>query len=174
MSNHGGSDKEVIVVRYLVVANETLGGPELLEEVRDRASRGDCRVHVVVPATGTTQEPGVAGVAASGGPSSLPAADPGVRRGDPEAARERAFERLKEVTGRFEEMGAVEVDGEVGDPDPLVAVEHTVEAAGPFDEIIVSTLPAGVSRWIRMDLASQLRRRHDVPVTHVEAEAAGS
>lgn len=159
--------------RYLIVANETLGGRMLFDEVRNRIDRGECRVHVLVPATGTTQEPGASGVAASGGPSSLPAADPGIRRGDPVEARERAFARLKEVTGRFQEMGAVEVDGEIGDPDPLVAVDHAVATSGPFDEIIVSTLPVGMSRWIRMDLASRLERQHDVPVTHVEAEAGG-
>lgn len=169
-----GAAREASMRRCLIVANETLGATELLEAVRERIEEDDCSVHVVVPATGTTQEPGAAtGVIASGAPSSLPAAEPGVRRSDPIAARERAFERMKRATGRIEDMGATAVDGEVGDPDPLVAVDHAMENAGPFDEIIVSTLPVSISRWIRMDLASRLQRHHDVPVTHVEAEVSG-
>ncbi|HEX2026935.1 MAG TPA: hypothetical protein VHF25_02930 [Nitriliruptorales bacterium] len=161
--------------RSLIVANQTLGGQRLLDVVGERVEQGDCRLYVVVPATGADAEPGAtAGVAASGLASSLPAGGGEPMGGGPEEARREAFNRLKEATGRFSDLGAVEVDGEVGDPDPLEAIRHAVEDAGPFDEIIVSTLPAGISRWIRMDLASRTRRQFDLPVVHVEAEPSGA
>lgn len=158
--------------RYLVAADQTLGGERLLDEVRSRARQGPTSIHVVVPASDDDPEPGVnAGVAGGGIPSTLPAADPGVadtdRSGD---ARRVAFNRLKEATARFEELGDVEVDGEVGPPDPLDAIEQALESRGPFDEILLSTPPATVSKWIAMDVASRAERRFGVPVVHVEEE----
>ncbi len=161
--------------RHLIVANQTLGGHRLIDEVRQRVEEGDCQLYVLVPATGADEEPGTrSGTVASGTPSSLPMGAPDAGRGATgEDPHRRAFNRLKDAIGRFEDLGATDVRGEVGDPDPLEAVDQTVESKGPFDEIIVSTLPAGASRWLRMDLASKISRRYDVPVTHVEAEPSG-
>lgn len=162
------------MARYLVVANETLGGQELTEEVRERVGRGDAEVYVLVPASdaavGSQQD---SGAIAGGTTSTQPAADPGVDGTDPDEARRDAVDRMKEAVARFEELGA-SVDGEVGDPDPETAVANVVDAQGPFDEIIVATPPAGVSSWVKMDLASQIERDHDIPVTHVEAPPTGS
>ena len=58
--------------------------------------------------------------------------------------------------------------GTVGDPDPLRAVEGAM-ATGEFDEIIVSTLPARLSRWLHQDLPGRLERAFHLPVTHVPA-----
>jgi hypothetical protein len=56
----------------------------------------------------------------------------------------------------------------VGDPDPVAAVGDAMRAE-EFDELVVSTLPRGVSRWLRMSLPHRLRRMTDLPVLHVTA-----
>jgi hypothetical protein len=64
------------------------------------------------------------------------------------------------------EAGLDNVEGRVGDPDPIVAV---MDAWDPmkFDEIIVSTLPTGSSRWLGIDLPHRLEKLTSVPVRHV-------
>jgi GABA permease len=130
---------------YLVVANQTLGGAHLFEELRRRVDSGPCRFHVVVPATFT----------------------PDSWTHTLEQARTIAFERLQEALDRFEQLG-VEVDGEVGDERPLDAMQDALRR-WPCDEIILSTLPSGASRWLKMDLVSRASRTLPIPVTHVEA-----
>jgi hypothetical protein len=77
-----------------------------------------------------------------------------------------ARERLDEALGRMREAGLDNVEGRVGDPDPIVAV---MDAWDPmkFDEIIVSTLPTGSSRWLGIDLPHRLEKLTSVPVRHV-------
>ena len=131
----------------VVVANQTLAGPELSEELRRRAGEGPCRVHVVVPANareGWTHAEGEAYAVA-------------------ERRLEQALERLSGL--------GVEVDGQVGDERPIDAIRDALRR-WPCDAIVLSTLPAGMSRWLGMDLVSRARRTFDVPVTHVEASAA--
>jgi hypothetical protein len=65
------------------------------------------------------------------------------------------------------EAGA-EVDGEIGDPDPLVAIREVLQGQ-QFDEILLSTLPVGLSRWLGLDLPSRARRLGTGPVTVIEA-----
>lgn len=162
------------MAHVLVVTEQTLGGPELYEEVRQRSQRGPCRLYVVVPATGGEQEPAApTGVVAGGTTSTTPASDPGVTAGTSDVAQGRAFDRLKEALARFEELDLERLDGEVGDPDPGAAVADAIEAHGPFDEVVLATPPASVSKWVKMDLASRIGRKHDVPVTHVEAAPTG-
>jgi hypothetical protein len=60
------------------------------------------------------------------------------------------------------------VTGEVGDPSPALAVSDALERA-TIDEIIVSTLPSGLSRWIHQDLPHRLERRTGLPIAHVVA-----
>ena len=129
---------------YLVVANQTLGGDHLLDELRRRVAQGPCRIHVVVPAN------------LSEGWTTTEA-----------EARAAARERLNQAVERFSELG-VEVDGRVGDERPLDAMRDALREVS-CDEIILSTLPAGVSRWLGMDLVSRASRTFPVPVTHVEA-----
>jgi len=76
------------------------------------------------------------------------------------ASREltRALERLRE--------SGLEVSGSVGDRDPVVAV-HEAWDPRRFDEVIVSTLPTGASRWLQIDLPHRIERMCDVPVRHV-------
>jgi hypothetical protein len=129
--------------RYLVVANQTLGGEHLLDEVRTRMEAGDCSFHVLVPATY--------------------AHDRGFHTDG--AAIAVAERRLEAALARFREIGA-DVDGRIGDVNPLYAIEDALRRE-EFDEIILSTLPAGPSRWLRQDLPHRLARQTDVPVTHV-------
>ena len=139
--------------RYLVVANETLLGTPLAEEVSRRVeeSKGDCAVHVVVPAShGTTTW----------------------TQGQ---ARAAAAARLQEGLASLGELGMAQISGEVGDPSPVLAVSDALIAAeAPYDEIIVSTLPLGVSRWLRQDAIHRLQRAHpDLRVTHLVSTPVG-
>lgn len=133
---------------YLVVANQTLGGEHLLRELRQRVEEGPCRFHVVVPAN----------LAGEGWTHTQ------------EQAHFYADTRLREALERFAELGA-EVDGQVGDERPLDAMRDALRRWS-CDEIILSTLPRGVSRWLGMDLVSRAERAFPIPVTHVEAERA--
>src|SRR5205085_10210361 len=83
--------------------------------------------------------------------------------GEEEARRvlSRALPKLTEVAGQ-------QVTGSLGDPEPLMAIQDAVNL-GDYDEIIVSTLPLGVSRWLKLDLVSKARAL-GLPVTHVEAD----
>ena len=123
--------------RYLVVANQTLCGQELLDAIRERMTRGPAEFWVLVPATPATHL--INDFSALSGAFPL---DVGVL---PSAADIRdegiatAKSRLDSVLTRLREVGAT-VDGAVGDPNPLVAIEKAV-AHQQFDQIILSTLP---------------------------------
>jgi hypothetical protein len=153
------------VHRYLVVANQTLGGQQLLDAIRDRMARGPAQFWVLAPATPSTQL-----IADFGALSGAFPVDPNVL---PTAAEVRdegiavAKSNLDTELGRLREMGAV-ADGAVGDPNPLVAIEKAV-AEQQFDEIILSTLPPGVSRWLALDLPHRVQRKFDVPLTVITA-----
>ena len=131
--------------RYLVVANQTLMSEELRAAVRDRLGNPPCRFHVVVPAT-----PAHAQLSWTEG-----------------AARVVARERLEEALAWLHAEGAI-TTGSIGDADPVLAVLDALPR-DDFDEIVVSTLPPGLSRWIRQDLPHRLTRRTDLPVAHVVA-----
>jgi hypothetical protein len=81
-------------------------------------------------------------------------------RGEAEARLEESLETLR--------IGGLAATGEVGDPSPVNAVADVLRRE-PFDEIIVSTLPRGVSRWLRQNVLRRMAR-FDLPVTHVVAE----
>lgn len=132
--------------RYLVVANQTLGGEHLMERLRASVAAGPCRLHVLVPAS----------------------TDPNMWTHEQAHARAAAAERLETALERFRALG-VEVSGEVGDVRPLDAILDVL-AREPFDEVILSTLPPGISRWLRMDLVRRVERAVDIPVTHLVAE----
>lgn len=136
--------------RYLVVANLTLGGEHLMEILRDRAEDPEARFHVLVPASSAPE---------------------GFRSIDEEQAAVAAHQRLRAALERFAELGVKEVTGEMGSSRPNDAIGDVIRANGsdPFDEIILSTLPAGPSRWIAMDLPRRVERSHHIPLTHVEA-----
>lgn len=134
--------------RYLVVANQTLAGEHLAAVVQECLARNEaCSFHVVVPATHAREQ----------------------LNWTEGAARVIAGRRLDAALARFRELGA-EADGEVGDPSPMLAVRDAMLAAadrGGYDGIILSTLPAGPSRWLRQDLPHRVERTFGVPVVHV-------
>ena len=131
---------------YLIVANQTLTSESLREAITARLADGPLRVHVVVP------------MSAGGGRLSW----------DEGESRATATARLDEMLDRLKEMG-VEADGEVGDRDPVNAVRDALRRQ-EADEVIVSTLPRGLSRWLGEDVPSRLRDACQVPVTVVSQE----
>jgi len=130
----------------LVVAHQTAATPGLLEAVRERAQRSPARFHLVVP----RQPHGMHKVV-----------DP-QDTGEDEAHRvlETALPKLSEAAGH-------EVTGSLGDSEPLMAIQDAVNL-GDYGEIIISTLPLGVSRWLKLDLVSKAKAL-GLPVTHVLA-----
>jgi hypothetical protein len=132
--------------RVLLVAHRTAATAGLLEAVRARARRGPAVFHLVVPAH----------------PHGLhKVVDP--QEGDA-GEGERA---LADALPLLSEAAGAEVTGHVGDHEPLMAIEDAIHRA-PYDEIVISTLPHRLSRWLRLDLVSKARGT-GLPVTHVEA-----
>jgi hypothetical protein len=129
----------------LVVANRTAESEELLEALTSRAERSPAEFTLLVPST----PHGVAW-----------AAD--MHSGQPEAEEhmQRAVERLRSA-------GLEMAGGKIGDPDPVAATEDAVNF-GDYDEIVVSTLPRHVSKWLKLDLPHRVERKTGLPVTHVE------
>jgi hypothetical protein len=130
--------------QVLVVAHKTAATQPLLDAVRERAQRG--------PATFTLLVPN----ATHGLHKVVDPEDQGA--GEAKAVIDHALPLLNEAAGTH-------VAGIVGDPDPVAAVNDAVNAHG-FDEIIISTLPARVSRWLKLDLPSKLSGT-GLPVTTV-------
>jgi GABA permease len=142
----------------LIVANQTLGGDALVTEIQKRTS-DEAHFWVLVPATPIADLADVppAGFASlSGGDDAAGLADARL-----------AENRLATELDRLKQAG-ITADGEIGDPDPLRAMQDTM-ATRQFDEIILATLPQGISRWLRTDLVHRARRRFDIPLTHVES-----
>jgi hypothetical protein len=133
-------------VRVLVVANKTAATPALLDAVRERAERGPCTFTLLVPNTAHGLHRVV---------------DPEDQdRSEAETTLELALPLLSEAAGR-------RVEGLIGDPEPLSAIQDAVNLHG-FDEIILSTLPTRVSRWLRLDLPHKVAGL-GLPVTTVTA-----
>ena len=149
--------------RYMVVANQTLGGDELVDVIRERAAAGPSEFFVVVPATPVkdlaSKSMPMMPMPVMGGVLSVP--------GPPEEARRLAHDKLQLALQQLAAAGAT-ADGEVGDGDPMRAVTDAL-GRGRFDEIIVSTLPGRLSRWLHADFPRRLEHRFHLPVTHVEA-----
>lgn len=137
-----------IVGHVLLVANRTATDPPLIQAVASRAREGVVAFHLLVPATPTGLH----------------------RLVDPEVAgRGAARERLDIALAMLREVAGPRVTGHVGDANPLAAIQDALNLRG-FDEIILSTLPWRVSRWMRLDLPSKVRAL-GVPVTHVTSTA---
>jgi hypothetical protein len=134
--------EEVSVMRrYLVVANQTLGGAHLLTLLRELGEKPST-FHVLVPATPPVDH----------------------RWTEAEAAA-IAHRRLDIALERFRKLG-IEVTGEVGDGRPLQAIDDVL-AREPFDEIVLSTLPPRLSRWLKLDLVHRVQTTFGLPIRHV-------
>ena len=131
-----------VVHRYLVVANHTLGGPQLIDAIRYRMSRGPAEFWVLAPATPTTHLVNDFNALSSAfpvDPDLVPSAAD-VQTRDQGIAE--AQSNLDTELQRLRQLGAT-ADGAVGDPDPMKAIETTLAQRG-VDEILLSTLPPGI------------------------------
>jgi len=151
--------------RVLIVANKTLGSDEVAEYVRTRMAKGPCQFTLLVPATPRSDYQRGFRFA-----NRLAAVVEGVRsssdeRDDYEFARTRLDFGLQVLRG----LGAT-VDGNVGDPNPAKAIPELLERK-QFDEVALSTLPKGVSRWLHLDIPRQVERRFHIPVTVIKVLA---
>ncbi len=135
--------------RYLVIANQTIESPQLLEAIRQRADASPSTFHLLVPedhSQGATWDEG--------------------------AARVAAKHRLADAISHFAEQG-IDMTGNV-DTSPVDGVGNILVREGhdAFDEIIISTLPVTLSRWLKLDAPSRIQRMTRVPVIHVVAAMA--
>jgi hypothetical protein len=132
--------------KVLVVANRTADSPDLIAALCRRAALAPTDFTLLVPAV----------------PHGLAwAAD--MKAGWGEAAR-----RAERAGGRIRQSGVELEEVIVGDPDPFAAVGDVLHAR-EFDEVIVSTLPRMISRWLAVGLPARLGRAIDLPVTEVSA-----
>ena len=151
--------------KYLVVANQTLQGTELREELRQRISAGPCSFFVIVPDTKAADYDPVAAGGVLPQPGMWWWATHYARPATDEEATAQARQRLSLMMTGLAAMG-VPVEGDLGSPSPLEAMEKVI-ADHQFDEIVVTTLPQRVSRWLRADLPHQAERRFRLPVTTI-------
>jgi hypothetical protein len=90
----------------------------------------------------------------------------------PAEAFDTARNRLRSGLGWLHHLGAATAEGEMGDKNPMHAIRTSLEREGrQFDEIIISTLPTHVSRWLRIDLPRRAKREFGLPVTVVTAKS---
>lgn len=146
--------------RCLILANQTLTNETLMRAVRERVAAEPHDFFLVAPATPERDE--------VEGPAAYASLGPSVS----DRAYALARQRLDRALDQLRASGAT-VDGEVGDADPLLAVRDALGRFGA-DEIVVSTLPGGLSQWLRRDLPARLRRGCDIPVTHLVADAGAA
>jgi hypothetical protein len=130
--------------RVLVVANRTAESPELLNALRERQARGPCEFTLLVPST----PHGLAWAA------------------DPDAGHDAAEHHREAFVGELRTEGLNVADAKLGDPDPLAAIEDECNFHD-YDELIVSTLPLKLSKWLRVDLPRKARAATGLPVTHI-------
>jgi hypothetical protein len=131
---------------YLVVGNQTLDSPDLTAAIEERMAGGSAVFHIVVPATpnqrGLTWDEDEALAAA-------------------QASLDGALERLRGL--------GVTVTGEIGHRDPIVATEDALRGR-QVDEVLLSTLPPGISRWLGQDVPTRLKGSILQPVTVVTTQ----
>jgi hypothetical protein len=132
------------VRRILVIANETVGGHELFDVIAERAEGVEEEVLVVCPALNSPLKTWVS---------------------DEDDARQQARVRLDATLGRLAAIG-VHARGEVGDGDPVQAMDDALRTFGA-DEIVISTHPEGRSNWLERGVVTSARERFDVPIRHV-------
>lgn len=139
---------ESSAARVLVVANKTAATPALLDAVRERVARGPCEFTLLVP----NATHGLHKVV------------------DPEDQSETEAETTIELAVPvLEEAAGAPVDAMIGVPEPLAAIQDAVNLHG-FDEIIISTLPSRVSKWLHLDLPRKAAGL-GLPVTTVTARS---
>jgi hypothetical protein len=131
--------------RILVIANETLTGQALRREIAHRMRGGQAEVYVVCPALNVSK----------------------IKHwvSDEDEARREAQERLNSVVARLQREG-VRVRGDIGDADPMQAMEDALRLR-PAHEAIISTHPPGRSHWLERGVVERARDRFSIPISHV-------
>jgi hypothetical protein len=129
--------------KLLVIANRTVDSDEIRDAILDRAVAGPVEITLIAPA--------------SSGVGSMRE-----RRAATALRLDRAVQGLRDV--------GVPVEGVVGDPDPMLAVQDAWDPRR-YDEVIVATLPTGVSRWMAADLPHRVERLTGARVTHLVTHA---
>jgi GABA permease len=137
--------------RLLVVANETVGGAALLDEIGDRCRGRDCEILVVTPALASSRAAHWAS--------------------DVDEAIELARQRMELSLIAIDQLG-LKARGEVGDSDPNVAIEDALRVFAA-DEIVISTHPPKRSRWLEHGVVDRARQQIDLPISHVVVDLAG-
>jgi hypothetical protein len=137
----GGDGKH----RLLVVANETVQGAALLEEISGRCHDRDCEILLVTPA--------------------LPTSRASHWASDVDAATELARQRMELSLIAIRQLG-LKARGEIGDADPNVAIEDALRVFAA-DEIVISTHPPERSRWLERGVVDKAKERIDLPISHV-------
>jgi GABA permease len=135
--------------RILVIANETVASAEVAEEVRWRARGGAAEILVVAPLTAPL---------VSDRASAL----------EPEARLAEATVRLESALSALAQAG-LNARGELGDADPMRALDQVVGRFRP-DELIIATHPLDRSQWLKGNLVQRARERYQLPTTHVVAD----
>jgi hypothetical protein len=135
--------------RILVVANQTAPGAHLKQILRQRMAEGPCKFMLLVPA--------------------MPPRGKWTSTDEEEVGL--AERRMREALAGLQGLGA-EIEGRVEEGSPMDAVAALIQIEDyehnqSFDEIILSTLPPGMSRWLKQDLPHRLVRRYGITVTHV-------
>ena len=131
--------------RILVIANETVGGETLRRVIREHTEGVREEVLVVAPALNTMLRHWVS---------------------DEDPARADAKQRVQASVDRLRAAGIEHVRGEIGDSEPLQAIEDALRTFGA-DEMIISTHPPGRSKWLEKGIVEAARERFAVPITHV-------
>lgn len=146
----------------VIVANRTVGGAELLQAVRARLNDGARAFHLVVPVARHVSPALAVGATAA---DMMPLSSV-----DDRDERQLADEQLTFGIEWLTTLGATATGELAGDADTAKAVADVVERVGA-DEIIVSTLPSTISRWLRQDLPTRIQRKVEVPVTVITGAA---
>jgi len=144
---------EHAVHRVLVIANETVGGRALSQTLIECVRGRPAELLVVAPALNSQLR---------------------YWTSDEDGARAAAQERVHASVAALGELGLA-ARGEVGDAEPLQAIEDAMRTFGA-DEVVISTHPVGRSNWLEHGLVEEARRRFDLPITHVivDLEAEGA
>lgn len=140
---------ETAARRILVIANETLAEPDVVQAVAARAAGTPADVLVVAPALPRSRLAHMLGT-------------------DVQRAREAAGARLESTVEALERAG-LDATGQLGDGDPMQALDDAVRTFRP-DEIVIATHPPERSGWLERDIVSRARARHRIPITHLVVE----
>jgi hypothetical protein len=136
--------------RLLVIANETVQGEALLNEIRDRCADRRCEAMVVTPALASSRT--------------------SHWTSDIDEAIELARQRMELSLIEIKRLG-LKAKGEIGDSDPNVAIEDALRVF-PADEILISTHPPDRSRWLEQGVLDKALEQIDLPITHVVVDLA--